>query len=75
MYFASYRELTGVSEEEIRMAEGSSMCSLMNAVEERHEPLRDVGRKLIALNGDFAEPSSVLKDGDVVALFPPVSGG
>jgi len=75
MYFASYRELAGVSEEVICMAEGLSVDYLVNVVEERHEPLSKAGRILVALNGEFTKPNSVLKDGDVVALFPPVSGG
>jgi len=27
------------------------------------------------VNGEFAELSQRLKDGDVVALFPPIAGG
>jgi molybdopterin converting factor small subunit len=30
---------------------------------------------LVAVNGSFAEPTRVLRKGDEVALFPPVSGG
>ncbi len=30
---------------------------------------------LIFINGRHAEPSSVLREGDVLALFPPVGGG
>ena len=30
---------------------------------------------LIAINGGFVDPNKIIKKGDVVALFPPVSGG
>jgi len=37
--------------------------------------LRDVKRMLVAVNGEFSEQEAVLAEGDLVALFPPVSGG
>ena len=30
---------------------------------------------LVAVNGEFADPEAMLAEGDMVALFPPVSGG
>jgi molybdopterin converting factor small subunit len=30
---------------------------------------------IIAVNGAYVDPNTLLEDGDVVALFPPVSGG
>ena len=75
MYFASYREFTGLTEEEFQLPQGSVVQALLKAVKSRHEALRDEKRMLVALNGEFAESEAVLEDGDVVALFPPVSGG
>lgn len=75
MYFASYREITGLAEEEAQLPEGSTVEMLMEMVKRLHETLRDMRRMLVAVNGVFAEPGATLMDGDVVALFPPVSGG
>lgn len=75
MYFASYREIMGLAEEEAQLPEGSTVEMLMETVKRLHETLRDVRRMLVAVNGVFAEPGAKLKDGDVVAVFPPVSGG
>jgi len=79
IYFASIRELTGLAEEEVELPEGSTVGStvmaLMETVKGLHEPLRGAGRVLVAVNGEFAEPGIALGEGDVVALFPPVSGG
>ena len=75
VYFASYREVTGLAEEEVDVSEGSTVEALMETVKRLHGPLQDVERMLVAVNGGFAEPGVALREGDVVALFPPVSGG
>lgn len=75
LYFASYREITGLAEEEVQLPEGSTVEALTKTLKSLHEPLREVRRMLIAVNGEFAEPGTEIKEEDVVALFPPVSGG
>jgi molybdopterin converting factor small subunit len=40
-----------------------------------HEQLRPVRRMLISVNGEFPDEGAEIREGDVVALFPPVSGG
>ena len=75
LYFASYREITGLAEEEVQLSEGSTVEALTKTLKSLHEPLREVRRMLIAVNGEFAEPGTEIKEEDVVALFPPVSGG
>jgi len=37
--------------------------------------LKNNGHLLVALNGKYVDSSVLLKEGDEVALFPPVSGG
>jgi len=75
MYFASFREVTGLPDEGVQLSDGSTVEALMETVRSLHEPLREVRRMLVAVNGEFAEPGTRLGEGDVVALFPPVSGG
>ena len=75
LYFASYREVTGLAEEEVQLPGGSTVEALTKTLRSLHEPLREVRRMLIAVNGEFAEPGTEIKEEDVVALFPPVSGG
>ena len=75
MYFASFRELTGLADEAVELPEGSRVKLFMETIKTLHEPLRGEGRMLVAVNGKFAKTGLVLRRGDVVALFPPVSGG
>ena len=74
-YFASIRELVGVAEGEMELPEGSTVDDMLETVKKHHGRLRDVDRILVAVNGDYVYPGTRLANGDVVALFPPVSGG
>jgi molybdopterin converting factor subunit 1 len=63
-------------EEEFDVPEGSTAGSLKQQVQCLHERLEAQEKNiLIAVNGFFVEPSHLLRQGDEVALFPPVSGG
>ena len=75
IYFALFREMAGLSEEEFHLQEGSTVEALVEAIKVQHGPLGGVERILVAVNGEFAEPGETLVEGDVAALFPPVSGG
>jgi molybdopterin synthase sulfur carrier subunit len=74
-YFASVREVIGLSEEEVAAPTGFSIGSLIERLKDSHEPLRHMRNLLVAVNGEFADAEHGLVEGDVVALFPPVSGG
>lgn len=74
-FFASVREVIGLSEEEISVPTGFTIGSLIERLKDAHEPLRHMRNLLVAINGEFADMEHGLGEGDVVALFPPVSGG
>ncbi|MBS7652279.1 MAG: molybdopterin converting factor subunit 1 [Candidatus Bathyarchaeia archaeon] len=74
-YYASLRELVGTPSEELNLEDGSKIEDLMRKIMEIHKPLKEVKRILIAVNEDYVEMNENLRDGDLVALFPPVSGG
>ncbi len=72
LYFASLKELFGLAEEQVK-ADG------INTVEELWKQLSD-GRGisqqvLFSINQEYAEANTLVKDGDEVAFFPPVTGG
>ena len=67
--FAGLRERAGWSEKEL---EGiARVGDVWPALELGEEP----GGLLYAVNREYAEPGRELRDGDEVALIPPVSGG
>ena len=70
--FASLRETHGYSERHLELAEGLTLKDVWEIVSGNEEPTSDV---LMAVNMDYAQPDTAVKDGDEVAFFPPVTGG
>ena len=78
-YFALLREQMGLESEELRWeAPDPSVGRLREHLAGRTPALAAIlaGRPLlVAVNRQYAGADAVLKDGDEVALFPPVAGG
>jgi len=75
-YFAAAREATGLEGEHVRLAEGSTVARLLEALCARHPDLAGPAASMrVALDEDFASPEAALHEGTVVALIPPVGGG
>jgi len=74
--FAVQRELAGTRELALELAPGATIDDAWAALVERFPALAP-GRPFVrfARNGDYADASTVLDDGDEVAFIPPVSGG
>ena len=77
-YFASIREAVGVGSEQV-VTLAANLAALRNELIHRGEPHASAlapGRALrMALNQVMANGDAVLKEGDEVAFFPPVTGG
>ncbi len=74
--FARVREIIGASEIERPVAGGSTIESLWRSfVAEKPELAAFDSSIRFACNGKIADPALLLRDGDEVALLPPVSGG
>ena len=72
-YFAMLRERRGLSEESLVTREGITAEELYSEMfPEHHE---NGLRVAYAINERYAQPSTVLKDGDTLVFIPPVGGG
>ena len=75
-FFATYREEVGEDEVQVRLGDGETVGDLLETLRENlprwaayeHDPM-------VACNLEYVGADAVLRDGDEVALFPPVSGG
>ena len=71
-YFANLRELIGRSEDSIEFRDGLSIAAIWDMV---RGDVHDNTAYLAALNMEYANNDTVVKDGDELAFFPKVSGG
>lgn len=74
--FARVRELLGFGEQTVAVNEGASIERLWEQLADDVPALRALRASTrIAVNGALAHGSEALRDGDEVALLPPVGGG
>lgn len=77
LYFAAVRELVGRSEESLELPEGvRDVAALSALLEARWPSLRGrLAAVRFAVNEELAALETPLREGDVVAVIPPVAGG
>jgi len=74
-YFASFRDMTGRREETLEVPDGVTVEGLREHVKMLYEKIALKDQVLVAVNGVFVPLETVVREGDEVAFFPPVSGG
>ncbi len=76
IFFASYRELAGADELDLRLAPASRVSDLVDALRARGGAWdRLPPTPVVAINMEYSSLSATLSEGDEVAFIPPVSGG
>ena len=75
-FFALYRERAGANTHRLELPEGATVADLTGEVRRLFPRLAPPEVQIVvAVNSDYAEPETVLQNGDDVCLIPPVSGG
>ena len=72
LYFGVLKDAFGRASDGLELAEGASVADLLRVVRGAEGFWDSIA---VAVNQEYAKSSDVLKEGDVVALLPPVSGG
>lgn len=75
LFFGITTDLVGASELEIQVDENISITDFKSLLKDKFSSLKNINSYAIAVNEEYAEAGTVLKEGDVVAVIPPVSGG
>ena len=74
--FAAHREAAGRPTVEVEVPEGACVGDLRRRLAAQLPSVAlDGFPALVAVNGEFADDSRIVKRGDSLAIFPPVSGG
>ena len=75
LFFGVLKEGFGRDKEWMELAEGARVKDLLKDLEGRSGGAQVWGSIAVAVNQEYAQVEDVLRDGDEVALLPPVSGG
>lgn len=79
LYFARLREVFGRDRETLELSSPATAEGVLDALRARGGAWADElapGRAFrLAVNQDIAGPEAPLREGDEVAIFPPVTGG
>jgi molybdopterin converting factor subunit 1 len=76
LYFGVLKDVAGGSRAEMELKEGASVADLLAQHRGQGTGAGSVWDSIaVAVNQEYARAEDVLKDGDEVALLPPVSGG
>ena len=74
LFFGITRDLVGQNDLALTVTDAITVAQLKKQLANEYEGLNNYNYA-IAVNEAYAEDNTPLKDADVVALIPPVSGG
>ncbi len=75
-FFALYREIVGSGEVDKNVASGSCVKELLQRLFADYPTLKKYSNEiLVSVNRNYASENTELKEGDEVAVLPPISGG
>jgi molybdopterin converting factor subunit 1 len=76
LYFGVLKDFFGGERDRVELAEGATVAELLALLRGRSADDLPVWKALaVAVNREYAGADTLLRDGDEVALLPPVSGG
>ncbi len=76
LFFGMLKDVVGRAEDSVVLEPGAPLGRVFDHYAERYPRLKELERSVVlARNQQFAPGSTLLQDGDEVALLPPVSGG
>ena len=76
LFFGAARDVVGKAELQFRLSQPATARSAFEELLTAYPDLSRFGRSLLlAVNQEYAPVNLEVRDGDELALFPPVSGG
>lgn len=75
LFFGITTDFTNTTQQDIEVATNTSVANFKLILKEMYPLLNNINSYAIAINETYANDTAILKENDVVAIIPPVSGG
>jgi molybdopterin converting factor subunit 1 len=75
LFFGITTDLVSATNLDLEIVETSTVANCKNLLKKKYPQLKNIDSYAIAVNESYATDELVLKDNDIVAVIPPVSGG
>ena len=75
LFFGITTDLVSATNLDLEIVETSTVANCKNLLKKNYPQLKNIDSYAIAVNESYATDELVLKDNDIVAVIPPVSGG
>ncbi|HFS67196.1 MAG TPA: MoaD/ThiS family protein [Flavobacteriia bacterium] len=76
LFFGITRDLTHEQEVTLTFSENELLIEkVKNYLQKKYPNLKDLDTYALAINEEYANNQDLVKDKDVIAVIPPVSGG
>ena len=75
LLFGITKDIIGESPFSFEIKDDATAGDLMKDLVNSYPNLKELNSIAIAVNGEYAQSTTILEKGDEIALIPPVSGG
>ena len=75
LLFGISADLVGASSLELDLLKNATVSDFKHTLQKEYNQLNQLNSYAIAVNESYADDTNILKENDVVAIIPPVSGG
>lgn len=75
LFFGISSDLIGKNSMSVEVSENISVVDFKSLLQESYPKLSEINSYAIAVNESYATDEEIIKESDVVAIIPPVSGG
>lgn len=75
LFFGIARDITNNSSMDLEIHKDANVANILELLVEKYPKLKGIHEFSIAVNEEYSQKDMVLRDRDVVAIIPPVSGG
>lgn len=75
LFFGICKDVVGKNDELYDLKEGMSVQGFKNFLAQKYVGFKDINDYAVAINEEYVNSDHEIKENDIIAIIPPVSGG